>query len=213
MSSFSRKAEAEDIVSNGGAREHDSVEILLDRLTMRSLIIPDDISCVHGWVQRDYARFWGMQGLGVDQVADAYRDIIAPNDVEAHLGFYTDAPAFLLETYRPHCSVLVHHYESWASDQGMHLLVAPAERPIPGFTRAVFFFVMDFLFLDSETTRVVVEPDVRNEKIRALNLVAGFQEMAEIDLPATSTTPAKRAMLSICSREDYAVARRRGLRT
>ncbi|MBV1858048.1 MAG: acetyltransferase, partial [Nannocystaceae bacterium] len=63
------------------------------------------------------------------------------------------------------------------------------------------------LLRDTSILRVVVEPDVRNEKIRRLNKIGGFEEVREVDLRGSSATPAKTAMLSVCTREDYRRAR------
>ena len=52
-----------------------------------------------------------------------------------------------------------------------------------GFTRAVFGAVLDHCFADPGVRRVVVEPDARNEPIRALNRAFGFRE-ARDDHPA-----------------------------
>ncbi|MEL6548302.1 MAG: GNAT family N-acetyltransferase, partial [Myxococcota bacterium] len=135
------------------------------------------------------------------------REIVAPADVGAHLGEYNVTPAFLMESYSPHLASFSSTYDAKVSDRGMHLLVAPASSPIRGFTRAVFLAVMDSLFADASAQRIVVEPDVRNEKIRALNRYAGFEELKEIEIPATPTSPGKRAMLSVCSRSAYLKSR------
>ncbi|MEM6274148.1 MAG: GNAT family N-acetyltransferase [Myxococcota bacterium] len=177
--------------------------------TFHPLRIPDDIPEVHDWVRRDYARYWGMVGLSVQEVESAYREIVAPEHTDAFLGRHESAACFLIETYRPSRTFLADYYDAEESDRGMHLLVAPVKVPISGFTRAVFSSVMRFLFDDPEAERVVVEPDVRNTKIRALNRYAGFVEARTIDLPETATTPAKTAMLSFCSREAF-VAREPG---
>ncbi|MEM6532142.1 MAG: GNAT family N-acetyltransferase [Myxococcota bacterium] len=184
-----------------------TVRGLMSRMRLAPLRIPEDMGTVHSWVRQDYARFWGMHGLSLEQVTEGYREIVAPADVEAFLGHFDDAAAFLIETYHPSLAPFAGHYDAAASDRGMHVLVAPPDRPIRGFTRAVFCTVMDFLFDDAQVRRVVVEPDARNDKIRALNRFAGFVELKEIDIEATATAPGKRAMLSICTREAYAGAR------
>jgi siderophore synthetase component len=78
---------------------------------------------------------------------------------------------------------------------------------VHGFTRAVFGAVLDHCFADPAVRRVVVEPDARNERIRALNRAFGFRELRTITLPT------KEAMLSVRDRdhltpENLAVAQR-----
>ena len=42
---------------------------------------------------------------------------------------------------------------------------------------------LQFLWTDPAVRRVLVEPDVRNERIRAINRWAGFREVGEAPLP------------------------------
>jgi RimJ/RimL family protein N-acetyltransferase len=56
---------------------------------------------------------------------------------------------------------------------------------------------MRFLFDDPRTRRVVVEPDVRNTAVHALNEAVGFMPEREIQKPE------KRALLSFCTREQF----------
>ena len=181
----------------------------IGRLALRSLRIPEDIDVVHRWVTKPYAHFWGMQGLDHEGVTQAYRAITTPARASALLGHFDGLPAFVVECYHPQDDVVGRFYPAEDADRGMHLLVGPPERPVSGFTRAVFFLVMDYLFADPQVARVVVEPDVRNEKIRTLNRRAGFIEEAELPLPATDTTPEKVAVLSFCTRDRYVEARAR----
>ena len=67
----------------------------------------------------------------------------------------------------------------------MHVLVAPPVAPIAGFTGAVFETILDSLFSDPLVDRVVVEPDVRNVKVQALNERMGFRKHSVVDLPTS----------------------------
>jgi RimJ/RimL family protein N-acetyltransferase len=55
--------------------------------------------------------------------------------------------------------------------------------------------VMTELFADPATARVVVEPDVGNKAVHALNAAVGFVPDREIQKPE------KKALLSFCTRE------------
>ncbi|CAM5238664.1 Lysine N-acyltransferase MbtK OS=Streptomyces tendae OX=1932 GN=GUR47_08535 PE=3 SV=1 [Streptomyces tendae] len=99
---------------------------------------------------------------------------------------------------RPRGTVeLVGLYEPEPGDVGMHFLVAPTDRPVHGFTRAVITAVMAELFADPATRRVVVEPDVANTAVHALNAAVGFVPEREIQKPE------KKALLSFCTREQF----------
>lgn len=162
------------------------------------LRIPEDMPRVHDWVNREYAKYWGMVGQSVSEVESAYVEIRKHSKV--FLGFHNDKPAFLLECYSPATDPVGKHYAVQPGDRGMHILVAPAERPIANFTWHVFTVTMDFLFSDAAVNRIVVEPDVRNEKIHVLNKRARFEYQKIIELPR------KTAHLAFCTRDQYRAA-------
>jgi RimJ/RimL family protein N-acetyltransferase len=59
---------------------------------------------------------------------------------------------------------------------------------------------MTELVADPATARVVVEPDVRNTAVHALNEAVGFVPEREIQKPE------KKALLSFCTRADFEAA-------
>ena len=170
----------------------------IGRLWLRRLQLSEDMPIVHDWVRRDYAKDWGLVGESLSQVAAAYAEIA--RTAEVYLGFCDDRPAFLVESYRPTDDPIGAHYDAAPGDRGMHLLVAPATAPIHGFSWAVFTTVMDLLFADPATQRIIVEPNIRNPRIHALNRRAGFHYVKVIDLPH------KTAHLAFCTRADYRAA-------
>jgi len=152
---------------------------------------------IHEWVNRDYARFWQMQGTSLEQVIAAYQKLQHLNDYQIYFGYFNEEPIFLLECYHPRNTVLAEKYQVEESDYGMHILIAPPERKIKSFTSYVFITVMEFIFCDKNIQRVVVEPDIRNEKIHTLNKKMGFVYEKKIILPE------KEAYLAFCTREQF----------
>lgn len=171
------------------------------KFTLRPVRPDADAALLHGWFSQDYAAFWEMVDASVDDVRREHEAIAASEHHHALLGLDGGTPVFLMERYDPAQSPIADCYEATNADVGMHLLVAPPELPVPGFTRAVMSAVLDHLFDDPEVERVVVEPDIRNHKIQALNAAAGFRPVKHIELPD------KTALLSVCTRTDYAAAR------
>lgn len=170
----------------------------LGGLSLRPLRMPEEIPVIHDWVKRDYAKFWGMQHSSIEELEAAYLKISVHSQVL--LGFYRDRPAFLLERYRAIEDLVGKYYDAQPGDYGMHILMAPTDRPISNFTWHVFTAVMDFMFSDARVERIVVEPDVQNEKIHTLNKRAGFAYQKTIELPD------KTAYLAFCTREQYGAA-------
>ncbi|MET9207525.1 GNAT family N-acetyltransferase [Streptomyces bacillaris] len=168
--------------------------------TVRPLDPASDAELVHGWVTHPKAAFWLMGGAQLQDVEREYRDIAAHPHHDAFIGLHDGEPAFLIERYDPTEVELKGLYEAEPGDIGMHFLVAPTDTPVHGFTRAVITAVMDFLFADPSVRRVVVEPDVTNSAVQALNKAVGFEVLREI------AKPEKDALLSACSREQFEAA-------
>ncbi|HVK29322.1 MAG TPA: GNAT family N-acetyltransferase [Nocardioides sp.] len=169
---------------------------LMPQITIEPLDLDRDVEVLHAWVTHPRSAFWMMQGASLADVRTEYDAIAANPHHDAFLGRVGGRASFLVETYDPaHATGMGDLPELRPGDLGMHVLVAPPEgAPVPGLTTAVFDAVMAFCFADSAVERVVVEPDVRNDAIRAKNLAAGFTELREIPMPG------KTAMLSVCPR-------------
>ncbi|GAA3498254.1 GNAT family N-acetyltransferase [Streptomyces prasinosporus] len=172
----------------------------LGTFTVRPLDPLRDAELLHRWVTDPKAAFWMMQDAKLQDVERAYMEIAADEHHHACLGLHDGEPAFLMEWYDPAHRELVGLYEPEPGDVGMHFLVAPTDTPLHGFTRSVITAVMAHLFADPANRRVVVEPDVSNKAVHALNEAVGFVPVREIDKPE------KRALLSFCTREQFVAA-------
>ncbi|MEU9037233.1 GNAT family N-acetyltransferase [Streptomyces sp. NPDC048352] len=172
----------------------------LGTFSVRPLDPFSDAELLHGWVTHPKASFWMMQDASLTEVEREYVRITAHDHHHAFLGLHEGRPAFLMESYDPSRLELVGLYEASPGDVGMHFLVAPTDTPLAGFTRAVITTVMAALFADPATRRVVVEPDVRNTAVHALNEAVGFVPEREV------RKPEKVALLSFCTREQFEAA-------
>lgn len=173
------------------------VDDRLGAFALRTLDPEADALLLHGWVTHPKAAFWLMQDADEAQVVEEYRRIAAHPHHDAYLGLWRGEPAFLAERYDPAHVELVGRYDARPGDVGMHFLCAPASAPVHGFTRAVIRTVMAWLFADLATVRVVVEPDVRNTAVHALNATVGFAVVGPI------AKPEKDALLSVCTRAQF----------
>ncbi|WP_033322802.1 GNAT family N-acetyltransferase [Streptomyces yerevanensis] len=170
---------------------------ILGALSLRPLDPLSDAELLHSWVTHPKAAYWMMQGARLQDVEREYMRIAAHEHHDAFIGLHDGEPAFLMERYDPRYVELVGLYEPEPGDVGMHFLVAPTDTPVHGFTRAVITAVMESLFDDPRTRRVVVEPDVSNTAVHALNEAVGFVPVREIQKPE------KRALLSFCTRAHF----------
>lgn len=166
-------------------------------LCLRAFQVEAHACLAHRWLSSDHARYWGMQSLSRAEIAQYFTDLAAGEVADAYIGLHDGRPAFLMERYDPAAEAIGAHYDVAAGDVGMHVLAAPTDTPIAGFTRAVFTLIMEFLFSDERVQRVVVEPDATNTAIHALNERAGFVYHRQVGLPD------KTAWFATCTRADF----------
>jgi RimJ/RimL family protein N-acetyltransferase len=180
-----------------------AVAAQLGTFTFRPVDPHADAELLHGWVTHPKAAFWLMQDADVAAVEAEYARIASSPTHEALIGLHAGEPAFLVERYDPAHDPVGAVYEVQPGDVGMHFLVAPSDRRVHGFTRAVITAVMRFVLADPAARRVIVEPDVRNTAVHALNAAVGFEVLQPVTLP-----DGKRALLSACTREQFQEATR-----
>ncbi|MFE6845122.1 GNAT family N-acetyltransferase [Streptomyces sp. NPDC057686] len=176
------------------------VDADLGTFSVRPLDPFADAELLHGWITHPKASFWMMQDASLPDVEREYMRIAAHEHHRAFIGLHEGRPAFLMETYDPGELELVGLYDARPGDVGMHFLVAPSDTPLHGFTRAVITTVMAAVFADPATERVVVEPDVANTAVHALNEAVGFVPERQV------TKPEKEALLSFCTRAQFEAA-------
>ncbi|WBB77780.1 GNAT family N-acetyltransferase [Micromonospora sp. WMMD882] len=179
------------------------VDDRLGELSLRPLDVAADAPLLHRWVTHPKAAFWLMQDADLARVTEEYQRIAAHPHHDAYLGLWRGEPAFLAERYDPARVELVGLHDAEPGDVGMHFLCAPADTPTHGFTLAVITTVLAWLFADPATRRVVVEPDVRNTAVHALNAAVGFTVVGPI------RKPEKDALLSVCTRGQFLAATRK----
>jgi len=166
-------------------------------LEFRAFDLENNVKTLHSWVTMPYATYWGMLDNSVEQVYQAYKEVHEAQFHEAIMGYYNGEPAFLIEKYKASEDAIGKYYNVKSSDYGMHILVGPVTKPIKNFTWHIFSSILEFFFTDSNIERIVVEPDVRNDKIHVLNKKGGFKYAKEVQLPH------KKAALAFCNRNDF----------
>lgn len=166
-----------------------------------------DADVVHSWVSEERASFWGMNGLTRDQVAEIYAHLDTLDTHHAFLIQRDGVPAALLQTYEPEADRVSECYDVEPGDIGVHVLLAPAgaDSARSGWTSALLEAVTSYVLVGLDRQRVVVDPDVANEKAVARFLKQGFEAgplvtLPEIDIPDVHL-PEKQAQLAFLRRE------------
>ncbi|GAA3500135.1 GNAT family N-acetyltransferase [Streptomyces prasinosporus] len=166
-----------------------------------------DAPLLHRWVSEERAAFWGMNGLTEERVAEIYAHLDTLDTHHAHLVLKDGAPAALLQTYEPGADRVGECYPVEPGDIGVHLLLAPAGpgEARPGWTAGLLTVVTAYVLLGLDRERVVVDPDVANEKAVARFLRQGFTAGPEVVLPEVDLPdvylPEKKARLAFLTRE------------
>ncbi|MEV7179709.1 GNAT family N-acetyltransferase [Kitasatospora sp. NPDC093679] len=170
-------------------------------VAVRPLDPSGDAALVHGWVNEERARFWGMVGHTREAVRRIYAHVDSLDTHHAYIVERDGTPVALFQTYRPEHDPVGECYPVRPGDFGVHLLLAPADgEPAPGFTAGLITALLGFVFADPSRLRIVAEPDALNEKSIARTLRTGFELGPQIDLPH------KRAQLVFLTRETVARA-------
>ncbi|MDF3299228.1 GNAT family N-acetyltransferase [Streptomyces tropicalis] len=165
------------------------------------------------WTAEPRAVFWGMNGLTPEEVREVYAHLDTLSSHHAYLVVKDGRPAALLQTYEPDADRVGDVYDVRPGDIGMHLLLAPAGTggARPGWTAALCGVMLAFVLAGPDRARVVVDPDVRNEKAIARFRRQGFVTGPSVVLPALDlpdvSVPEKRARLAFLTREAFEAAR------
>ncbi|MET8452408.1 GNAT family N-acetyltransferase [Streptomyces sp. NPDC005209] len=144
-----------------------------------------DAPVIHAWASEERAVFWGMNGLDEEQVREIYAHMATLDTHHAFLVVKDGEPAALFQTYEPEADRVGECYAVEPGDIGVHLLLAPAGPggARPGWTSAVLAAFLTYALRGLDRHRVVVDPDVRNEKAVDRFRRQGFEKGPEVVLP------------------------------
>ncbi|MRG59013.1 GNAT family N-acetyltransferase [Agromyces sp. CFH 90414] len=167
-----------------GAVVFRTLDAVLGELELRVLDVDDDrdLDLVHEWVRRPWAAFWGLGGHSRDELREVYRFVDSLPSHHAFLLRRDGEPIVLLQTYEPEHDPVGEHYDVRTGDVGVHFFLGGRGAPAPGFTTRVLLVLADFVFADPGALRVVVEPDIGNERAIARMTRFGFTPGPEIAL-------------------------------
>ncbi len=165
-----------------------------------------DAPLLHAWVTHPKCRYWMMADSSIADVWTEHEAIAASEHHFAFLGMHRYRSSFLVEVYDPAHTELAGVYDVLDGDIGMHVLTAPTNTPVSGFTKGVMATAMSLLFDGFGAKRVVVEPDATNTPIHRLNAWAGFQVERTVQLSD------KQALLSFCTTSDHERSAAKGTR-
>ncbi|KUL40816.1 GNAT family N-acetyltransferase [Actinoplanes awajinensis] len=137
---------------------------------------------VHSWVTQPRNRYWGMLDHTVDQVREIYAFVAGLDSHHAYLMLIDEQPIGVFQTYQPEHDPVSECYDVQGGDFGVHLMFSPGDRELPHLTSVAMPALHEFAFLDPAVRRLIVEPDIRNEKAITRMERQGFELGPTIDL-------------------------------
>jgi hypothetical protein len=153
----------------------------------RFALVPLDpdrhLDVVHDWVTQPRAEFWGMTGKSRAEVREIYAFLAGLETHHAYVMTLDGEPVGIFQTYEPDADPIGEYYPVRDGDAGIHLFLAPAEPPVPGFTGAVAGALFRFVFAVPSRRRIVIEPDARNERALRRWERLGFTFGERVELP------------------------------
>lgn len=155
-----------------------------------------DIDLIHGWVSQPRASFWGMTTHTREEVGEVYAFLDGLTTHHAYLVHEEGVPVAIFQTYEPAHDPLGQTYDVQEGDLGVHLFVAPAEVPAPGFTGRLIAHLLGVVLADPAVRRIVAEPDVRNAASIARAERVGLRRGEVVELPD------KTAQLAFITRDE-----------
>lgn len=150
-------------------------------VTVRAVDPTTDIPLLTGWVTAERASFWGMNGLGEEEVRDIYTFIDEQEHLAAYLLVLDGEPVGLFQTYDPEVDEIGEWYDRLPGDVGVHLLL-DADPRRAGRTQEVFATGLDFVARLPGCRRLVFEPDARNAPSIAVMERLGCERGPLVDL-------------------------------
>ncbi|MHC2998283.1 hypothetical protein OB08_03255 [Microbacterium sp. HJ5] len=173
----------------------------LGRIEIAVLDPVADLDIVHAWVTAPGTAFWGLADLPRDELRDLYAYVDGLSTHHAFLVRRDGEPVALLQTYEPENDPLGDAHPTEDGDVGIHFLLAGRGAPVAGFTTRLGAVLAGFVFTPPSVRRILIEPDVRNERALARTRLFGFELGPEVQLPG------KVGRLGVLTRERWASAR------
>jgi penicillin amidase len=169
----------------------------LGRLEVSVLDPVGDLEVIHRWVTAPSARFWGLGDLTPDALRDLYTYVDGLTTHHAFLIRRDGLPIVLLQTYEPENDPVGEVYKVQPGDVGIHFLLGDRGAPATRFTTRVAHAIAGFLFSQPGAKRIVIEPDVDNDRALARAGLFGFTLGPRVELPGKS------GRLAFLTREEW----------
>lgn len=137
------------------------------------------VDLLHGWLRAEHVRpWWGIEGP-IDATARYIAAMRALDHQRSWVVSDAGGPFGYVETYVVAGDPLADHYAVEPGDRGLHLLVGERDRLGTPVSRELAASVLTGLIAEPEATRVVCEPNVRNERMLRFCASLGAEQLGQ----------------------------------
>jgi acetyl CoA:N6-hydroxylysine acetyl transferase len=168
-------------------------------ISLRQATLERDLGRLHTWFGNEHVKPYWQLDLPLPRFRDRLAKKLADSHLTPYIGCLDHVPMSYWECYWATEDELTNHYDADSTDQGVHLLIGPAEYLGNGYALALLRAVVAMQFRHSETQRVVAEPDARNERAIHVFEQCGFEPRMEFRFNEAE----KDALLLVCEREQF----------
>ncbi|WP_281890746.1 GNAT family N-acetyltransferase [Paenibacillus sp. YYML68] len=166
-------------------------------ISFRPVELERDLELLHRWQHEPHVVPYWQLAIPLEAYREHLIQFLSMPHQTLLIGEVNGEPVSYFESYWAASDRLAAYYDAEAGDQGMHLLIGPPEQLGRGLSRPLVLELMRQQLLEPSTRRFVVEPDMRNARMRHVFERCGFRFDREVQLPE------KRAALMFCERERF----------
>lgn len=171
--------------------------VIRKQITFRPVSLNRDCAMLHEWMQQPHViPYWHLD-IPMAEYERHLQESLADSHQILLIGELDGKPMSYWESYDVEGDIIGNYYDYQPYDQGVHLLIGPETFLGKGL---VYPFLLTLLFKKfsfKKTTRIVAEPDVRNEKMIHVFKKCGFRPEKKVKLPD------KTGLLMVCERSDF----------
>ncbi|WP_088104102.1 GNAT family N-acetyltransferase [Halalkalibacter urbisdiaboli] len=166
-------------------------------LSFREVELEEDLQRLHQWHHQAHVIPFWKQNFSLPEYKAHLIKLLQDKHQTLYIGHVNGEPMSYWECYWAKDDILANYYDAKSDDQGIHLLFGPEAFLGRGLALPFLRAMSAILFNHEATTKLVAEPDVRNEKMIHIFEKCGFKRQKEIELPD------KRGLLMFCEREAF----------
>ncbi|MFC0558920.1 GNAT family N-acetyltransferase [Halalkalibacter alkalisediminis] len=166
-------------------------------ITFRQVQLEEDLERLHHWHHQAHVIPFWKQNFPLPVYKAHLQKLLADRHQTLYIGHVNGEPMSYWECYWAKDDIIANYYEADNGDQGIHLLFGPEKFLGKGLSLPLLRAMTAFGFRHEETSKIVAEPDIRNEKMIHIFEKCGFEAQKEVDLPD------KRGLLMFCERTTF----------